>query len=425
MNNQYSDEWNDMLSHTPHWILRRGIIVISLFILSLLLGSALFKYPSSITAPIIITSINPPADIKANTTGYIDTFFVENKATVHKGEHLALISNTASYRDVCYLSCLIDSITEAIIKKKPYHLMRYLKLGTLQNDYSVLILKLNSYNNYMDKQYYKMRISACEHLINMNSKHIKSLEKQKTLIDEQLTLEKKSLERTLLLNKKMLISDEEYEKAKTIVIQKEQNIEQAANNITNALSSKCNLEKELTELRNNDLMEYEKVTTELYAALSQAKVSLLDWVHSFLIIAPIEGCVDYSSFWASNQNIESGNVIMSIIPRKKTQIIGKISLPAEGSGKVKKKMKVNITLDRYPHNDYGFINGEITNIPTIPNKDNIYIVEVSLPLQLKTTYGRTIPIPQELTGQAEIITEDKSLLAYFLQPLKMIIDKHL
>ena len=90
------------------------------------------------------------------------------------------------------------------------------------------------------------------------------------------------------------------------------------------------------------------------------------------------------------------------------------------SGKVKKNQSVNIYFDNYPEREFGMVKGVVKSISLVPNKDNNYIVEVSFPYGLKTTYGKMLPEQQEMRATAKIVTENTNLLEQLLLPFKMI-----
>jgi HlyD family secretion protein len=51
------------------------------------------------------------------------------------------------------------------------------------------------------------------------------------------------------------------------------------------------------------------------------------------------------------------------------------------------------------------------------------MLEVEFPASLVTNYGKKLTFCQEMTGSAEIITEDLRLLDKFLNPIKAVIKK--
>ena len=56
-----------MLGRVPGWITRNGTILFLFLLALLILGSWVFKYPDIKRARIVVTSVNPPADIEART----------------------------------------------------------------------------------------------------------------------------------------------------------------------------------------------------------------------------------------------------------------------------------------------------------------------------------------------------------------------
>ena len=59
----------------------------------------------------------------------------------------------------------------------------------------------------------------------------------------------------------------------------------------------------------------------------------------------------------------------------------------------------------------------------IDNGAKTYILEVEFPEILTTNYGKTLTFSQEMTGTAEIITEDLRLIDKFINPIKAVIKK--
>jgi len=58
------------------------------------------------------------------------------------------------------------------------------------------------------------------------------------------------------------------------------------------------------------------------------------------------------------------------------------------------------------------------------NNTKEYSVEILLPDKLKTNYGKNLDFSQDMTGTAEIMTDDLRLLERFFNPLKSIWKKH-
>jgi hypothetical protein len=85
-----------------------------------------------------------------------------------------------------------------------------------------------------------------------------------------------------------------------------------------------------------------------------------------------------------------------------------LRLPIYGAGKVKKGQKVLVKLDAYPHDEFGFLEGIITEMVPVAI-DNYYRANVQLTNGLITNEGKTLPIQPLLQGSAEIMLDDKKL----------------
>jgi HlyD family secretion protein len=76
--------------------------------------------------------------------------------------------------------------------------------------------------------------------------------------------------------------------------------------------------------------------------------------------------------------------------------------------------------------EYGMVRVQVSHISLVPiSKDNQknFILEVVFQDSLVTNYGKTLEFSQEMTGTAEIITEDLRLLDRFLNPIRAVIKR--
>ena len=71
----------------------------------------------------------------------------------------------------------------------------------------------------------------------------------------------------------------------------------------------------------------------------------------------------------------------------------------------------------YPYFEFGLVRGKIEKVSLIPN-DNKYLVEIIFPFGLVSNYGKRLSFQPEMTGSAEIVTDDLSLIERFFYPSK-------
>jgi len=161
--------------------------------------------------------------------------------------------------------------------------------------------------------------------------------------------------------------------------------------------------------------------------LNQLQTQIKTWEQTYLLISPIDGVVTLTKYWQKNQNINAGEILVTVVPNEEAKMVGKILLPPRGAGKVKEGQMVNVKFDNYPHMEFGMVRVQIKNISLVPitveNNQKAYMLEVDFPEKLMTNYGKELAFSQEMTGSAEIITEDLRLLDKFLNPIKAVIKK--
>ncbi|MEO1031693.1 MAG: HlyD family efflux transporter periplasmic adaptor subunit, partial [Bacteroidota bacterium] len=153
------------------------------------------------------------------------------------------------------------------------------------------------------------------------------------------------------------------------------------------------------------------------------KNAIKDWENRFVLKSNIDGKVSFLNYWAVNQTVNQADLIFIVIPEHNSSFIGKLNTPSQNSGKIKKGQKVNIKLENYPETEFGVLNGTIEHISIVPNSDGFYIVDVSLPNNMMTSYNKTIEFKQEMRGAAEIITEDLRLIERFFYQFKSVLDR--
>ena len=72
--------------------------------------------------------------------------------------------------------------------------------------------------------------------------------------------------------------------------------------------------------------------------------------------------------------------------------------------------------------EFGVIKGRINSISLVPVEDS-YIAEIELINGMRTTYGRELGFINDMTGTADIITDNSRLIYRFIKPLKSMIKR--
>jgi len=158
----------------------------------------------------------------------------------------------------------------------------------------------------------------------------------------------------------------------------------------------------------------------LHNATEALNAQVKAWEHDFLMASPINGIVNRMGVWSNNQHVTAGETVFTVIPSGQDSPKGKAMLPVQGAGKVKTGQRVNVRINNFPDQEFGYLSGKVISISGVPTAEGFYVVEVDFPGGMKTNYGRVLPVSRQMQGTADIITEDLRLIERFFMPVKKI-----
>jgi HlyD family secretion protein len=420
-----SEDFQEVLGYVPPWILRWGITVLAFVVVILLIGSAVFKYPDIIPARIVLTGAVPPAGITAHSSGKIKELFVSDNQPVKTGDYLAVIDNAASTADIQrlkdYLNRLNPEQDSLQLPEKEW------QVGSLQSLFSTFYITLFDYTEYKRLLYFPQKTAMTRNRIAQYETQYDNLLRQQQLIEAQTGLTQNQYRRDSLLNIKGVISPEELEKSKSQYLQALLSCENMQSTLKNMQIQIAQLKESLLDTRQQDTEKYNDLRSRILSLLTQLKTEIQNWELNYVLKSPVDGTITFTDYWIENQNVSAGETVFTVIPSRLSSLIGKALLPVARSGKVKTGQKVNIRLENFPENEYGILRGKVENISLVPAQSSeliYYTVEISLPDDLQTTYKKELPRLANMMGQAEIITEDISLLERLVLPIKKILKEN-
>lgn len=412
-----SDEVQEILGTPPRWIVRWGISsAFGMLIIFAWLGW-FYKYPEKVEAAIVVTSAKPPTDIIAPSSGYIQQLLVSESDTVVQQQTLAIIKATTSYGDVVELETrlqgLEDDLNQNFIQEDDLN-MNFVLGETLQGAFSDFVEAYEEYSKDWRRQFqasverYRNQIRKLEEGIRMNQRRkdnalrtIRELEGFLRLQQDRLVRnETEVAELQNTFNRLEILRREETDMDARIN-EKELEIERVKNEIANVTQQ--------SEASNkNSKVRLQESINQLQSRISQ-------WKQQYVITAQSEGVVNFFSFWTEQQYVNRGEVIMAISPldnpnvETTSDIIGKGTIPIRGSGRVEAAQKVKVKFHNYPFHEFGIVEGVLAHKSKLP-RDSFYTIEVQFPNGLETSFGRTLNLDQQMSGQAIIITQDKRFI---------------
>ncbi|PIV94175.1 MAG: HlyD family secretion protein [Flavobacteriaceae bacterium CG17_big_fil_post_rev_8_21_14_2_50_33_15] len=417
-----SEEVQEILSKVPNWMIRWGNVLFLFLIFILLFISWIVRYPDIIISEALITTQIPPQKEYAKVTGKLNPILVSDNELVVNNQYLAIVENTANYKDVAKLKSILNTIK---INNKSFYFpidsLPVLFLGDIESQYALFE---NSYIQYqLNKKLQPFLNQALNNRYSISelNRRLNNLQSQKEINKTELEFKHKDLERSKSLFNKGVISAQDYENTQLEFAQAERNYKNFESSISQVREGISNAQNNFKETEINKVKEEMTLLKNVIQSFNQLKKAMKDWEYQYVLKSNIRGKVSFLNFWNINQTVNQGDLVFSIIPSDDSSFIAKLKTPAQNSGKIKIGQRVNIKLENYPNTEFGVLYGTIKNISLIADKEGFYFVDVELPRKLITSHSKEIEFKQEMHGTAEIITEDLRLIERLFYQFKDIL----
>ncbi len=420
-----SDEMQDILTTPPKALVRWGTTIVLVIVGLLIVGCFVVRYPEVVDCKVTITTTNPPTWVVAKSTGKIKQLYTRDKQKVRRGDIIAVLDNTADTQSILALERSLDAmnITEGAVTLTD--LEGGMALGDVQTAYTTLQKAVTAFHNFTHRNVYDKRIATEKAQLNSYDKYVSSMQKQQDISSRQQAIASDQYGREDEIYSKGLISKQEMEDAKMAMLNRRLASEQINTSLHDAEVEMAEIRHIIGELEVQKEQERRAVVADLATAIDQARTAIEEWKQKYALISPMDGTLTYNDYWKVNQNVTEGSKVFSIVSNTSDSIIAKIKIPLEGAGKVQPGQRVNIRLDGYPYLEYGFLTGKVVSLSTMYSDTGEYTATVSLPTPLRTSYHYDIIIGGDLSGVAEVITQDISLAERLIHPLRYIYDRNI
>ena len=390
----------------------------------MLLGISWFvKYPDVINATALVTTEIPPQKEYAKITRKLDTVLIKDNEKVQANTVLAVLENTANYKDVYLLKSIIDTVkpnTKSFYF--PLNELPILFLGDIDSDFALFE---NSYSDYILNK--ELQPFSNDALANKNSlselrTRLKNAKSQLEINKRELELKESQLNGSKDLLSKGVIAQLEYDNNQIEYAQATRNYKSFESSISQIREAISNANKSTKGTVISQKREEVKLLKNVLQSFNQLTNAIKDWEQKYVLKSNINGSVSFLNFWNENQTVQSGELVFTIIPSQNSSYIAKLKTPILNSGKLKVGQKVNISLENYPETEFGYLVGTLNKISTIPDSEGFYMLDVKLSNKLKTSYNKEIEFKQEMIGSAKIITEDLRLIERFFYQFKQVLN---
>ncbi len=405
-----SEEVQDIITAVPGWILKWGITLVFSILAGIVLLSALIKYPDVTKISLKVNSLNSPKQVLAVQNGKLINLLVEDGSLVKQNQPLAYLESTGNPEDILRLNKELKDFRLNVLKNLEglSPLPTNLNLGELQASYQSFYQQYLEYQSTEKNGYYLNKLAFLEKdLRDIDAMKLQIISQQKIQRLEYANKEQeyKAYQK---LYKNKVISRSEFTQQENTYLSAKYPLQETETTLLNNVSSYSAKEKELLELKHTISEEKSKFIQALNQCLNECDA----WIFQHILRAPVSGRLSFAGIVQQNQNIVANQEVFIIDPGN-TSFFGEIQIPQYNMGKIHKGERVLVKMRSYPFEQYGMIRGKLTYISEVAFRDSIFMAKVSFERFENKDANHKIILKNGMQADAEIITEESSLLKRF------------
>jgi multidrug efflux pump subunit AcrA (membrane-fusion protein) len=416
-----SEEVHEIITAVPSWILRWGITLVFGILGSIILLSSFINYPDIVKTSLKVNCLNAPKPVLARQTGKLTTLLVSEGQNVAAEQSLAYFESTANPKDVLKLNHELKAVQSKVLKRNPEAIVlpQGLNLGEIQGSYQNFYQQYLQYQATTKNGYYLNRMSFLEQELSDIKKLNSHILQQQKIQQLEYANQEEEYKAYQKLYKSKVISRSEFAQQENKYLASKYPLQQSETAMLNNSGAYTAKEKELLDLRHTISEEQAKFVQALNQCITESNT----WMMQHILVAPVAGKVSFAGIVQENQNVQSGQEVFVINPGN-TDFFGEIQIPQYNMGKIKINAYTLVKLRSYPYEQYGMIRGKLAYISEVAYRDSVFIAKVSFEHFENKDPDRKITLKNGMQADAEIITEESSLLQRFFRNItKMLNNK--
>ncbi|MBF2027944.1 MAG: HlyD family type I secretion periplasmic adaptor subunit [Oscillatoriales cyanobacterium C42_A2020_001] len=387
-------------------------------VVSTIAWAALSKVDEVATANGQVVPASQIKPMRSLATGMLREIKVKEGMLVKKGDILLELDPTVSQSEVARLEKLAQQNRAALARLEAERNGKVQAGSVLQNDLLEARLK-----EFRDRQ------SAAIADANRQLGIIKASQVKKTQLESELAHTSHKLQAMGTLASAGAVPRFDYldlqnkvdSLQKQIAIQV-QEIEQAQQAHQAAQKNTTRLESERQTEILTHIDKQQQELTDLEGKLSQAK----EQHKQSIIRASVTGTVYDIKVAKTGATVQAGDELLSIVPQGETLIV-EAKVQNRDIGFIKRGMHTKVKLETFPYQEFGMVEGTVDQISpnAVPDKDlgMVFPVAVKLQQQAVRVKGREVPLSPGMTSTTEIVTRQKTVLSFLLEPITASMDR--
>jgi membrane fusion protein len=339
------------------------------------------------------------AKVMSSRAGVIQQLYIDDGQQVQAGQRLALVA-------VPEHLAAGDSLTATLFQ------------GLVQQTELIHLRKQQLHSQFAQQQAeYNARLTLSHNLLD-------DIGAQQQLLQQRLQLNQQRFQNYQKLTGRGAISANELQQQHELVLNIQQQLAELNASEQSQKAQIAQLRGLLQRLPSEQQQQLAMLDTEL-SRLKQQQTEL-NARGELLITAPIAGRVTNLVAEIGN-TVQVGLPLLTIVPDD-AQLQAILLVPTRAYGFVKAGQRTRLRFDAFPYQRFGLYEGQVIKTAqaiVLPNEvdmpvavqEPVYRVEVALDSQQISAYGNTVPLQSGMLLSADIVLEQRSLLAWLFEPI--------
>jgi HlyD family type I secretion membrane fusion protein len=380
----------------PHWAARGLSYAIIAIVLVGAIASVVIKLPETVTADFVLVPARGTDPVKATRQGIVSQIFVSEGQSVSQGDVIATLrSESAGDRaaELMTIQTQLAGAGESFINAKA-------KFTT---------------QTLADEQEMRKLSARVEHLEGLIALKRQQLALLKQMADSYEKLYREGLaSRAQLTQRQLEVTNFMAELERLIAEQNE----------TRAAIEKLRID---SSARRVEFKEVERTyregtaTSEIRVAALRAGLAGSDG-NEIRLTAPCAGTILRLHVKNSGAVLHEGEIVAELVREGET-LLAELKLPEAGLGKLKTDQGVKLKYDAFPYQRYGVKYGRVAWLSpaSIETKEGAsFRARVEIADREVLIQGQSRRLVAGMSGKAEIVTGNRSLIEYVLEPLRQL-----
>jgi HlyD family secretion protein len=348
---------------------------------------------------------------------------VKENSDVTTGQALAYIESTADHDKIWHLTLNLNELQYQVLRGKSINQIHFLQsdniqLGELQSAYQVFYQEYLNYKSAINDGFYLKKKAFLQNDLLDLAKQIQQYNQQKQIQQRNLVIADNDYEMHKKLEMERVETPAELRQQESKYLAQKSPLVQTESALITAANNYSAKQKDILELENQIREEKARFLQALNSLISQAE----DWKSKYILTASQPGKLSYAGIIQENQVFSPGQEVFNINPGNEA-FFGQMAIPQDNMGKIKEGQEVLVKLKSYPFGEYGMIRGKIGYIADVPYKDSVFVSKVDFKIRNSSDMKKPIHLKQGMIADAEIITQDATILQRIFRNVFKVINK--